>query len=181
MKNELLLRIITSIIILPISLFLIFKGEIFFIIFLSIIGIILIKEWTSVNNKKSLPINLIGFFYISISLTSIYFLRGDNIYQFHIFIWILFILFTKNLLRTTVIIYICMVLLFITEDYINYYTNMKNKERVEKLTKISTALKYIILFLIIIGHILYVLKQKNNFGNDFNIIKLYRGTKCILI
>ena len=74
-----------------------------------------------------------------------------------------------------------MVLLFITEDYINYYTNMKNKERVEKLTKISTALKYIILFLIIIGHILYVLKQKNNFGNDFNIIKLYRGTKCILI
>lgn len=91
MKNELLLRIITSIIILPISLFLIFKGEIFFIIFLSIIGVILIKEWTSINNKKSLLINLIGFFYISISLISIYFLRGDNIYQFHIFIWILFI------------------------------------------------------------------------------------------
>lgn len=98
-----------------------------------------------------------------------------------IFIWILFILFTKNLLRTTIIIYICMVLLFITEDYINYYTNMKNNEKVEKLTKISTALKYIILFLIIIGHILYVLKQKNNFGKDFNIIKLYRGTKCILV
>ena len=31
-----------------------------------------------------------------------------------IFIWILFILFTKNLLRTTVVIYIFMIILFIT-------------------------------------------------------------------
>ena len=98
-----------------------------------------------------------------------------------IFIWILFILFTKNLLKKTIIIYICMILLFIVEDYINHYKNIKNEGQVKKLTKISTYLKYIILFLIIIGHILYVLKQKKNFGKDFNIIKLYRGTKCILV
>ena len=91
MKNELLLRIITSIVILPISLFLIYMGEVFFIIFLSIIGLILTKEWTAINNKQSLLINLIGFLYVSISLISIYFLRGDNIYHFYIFIWILFI------------------------------------------------------------------------------------------
>ena len=50
-----------------------------------------------------------------------------------IFIWILFILFTKNLLRTTVVIYIFMIILFITEDYINYYTNVKNEEKVKQL------------------------------------------------
>lgn len=98
-----------------------------------------------------------------------------------IFIWILFILFTKNLLRTTVVIYICMIILFINEDYINYYKNIKNEEKIKKLTKISTYLKYIILFLIIVGHILYVLKQKKLFGKNFNLIKLYRGTKCILV
>ena len=74
-----------------------------------------------------------------------------------------------------------MIILFITEDYINYYTNVKNEERVKQLTKISTYLKYIILILIIIGHILYVIKQSNNFGKDFNIIILYRGTNCILL
>ena len=47
-----------------------------------------------------------------------------------IFIWILFILFTKNLLRTTVIIYICMIILFINEDYINYYKNIKNEKKI---------------------------------------------------
>tara|TARA_B100001564_G_scaffold359681_1_gene382405 strand:- start:2487 stop:3002 length:516 start_codon:yes stop_codon:yes gene_type:complete len=98
-----------------------------------------------------------------------------------ILIWFLFILFTKNLLRTTIIIYIFMIILFINEDYINYYTNIKNEEKVKQLTKISTYLKYIILILIVLGHILYVIKQSNNFGKDFNIIKLYRGTNCILL
>ena len=58
---------------------------------------------------------------------------------------------------------------------------LKMKKSVKQLTKISTYLKYIILILIIIGHILYVIKQSNNFGKDFNIIKLYRGTNCILL
>ena len=98
-----------------------------------------------------------------------------------ILIWILFILFTKNLLRTTIVIYIFMIILFITEDYINYYTNIKKEEKVKQLTKISTYLKYIILILILVGHILYVIKQSNNFGKDFNIIKLYRGTECTII
>tara|TARA_B100001564_G_scaffold337892_1_gene329206 strand:- start:517 stop:1032 length:516 start_codon:yes stop_codon:yes gene_type:complete len=98
-----------------------------------------------------------------------------------IYILILFLLFTKNTFRITTIIIIFMIILFITEDYINYYKNIKNEERIKKLTKISIYLKYIILFLIIVGHILYIIKQKKKFGNDFNIIKLYRGTKCTII
>ena len=98
-----------------------------------------------------------------------------------IYILILFLLFTKNTFRITMIIIICMIILFITEDYINYYINIKNEEKIKQLTKISTYLKYIILILILVGHILYVIKQSNNFGKDFNIIKLYRGTNCILL
>jgi len=100
-------------------------------------------------------------------------------------ILLLFILFTKNTLRMTVIIGICMILLFIIEDYKNYYkNNSKNKNElklVEKLEKTSTFIKYLILILIIVGHIMYISKQHKQFGDDFDIFKLYKGSKCILV
>jgi phosphatidate cytidylyltransferase len=88
-KNELFLRIITSIIILPLSLFILYLGGIFFIIFLILIGTVLIKEWIVINIKKSIIINIIGIIYISIALFFSYLLRGQGNQQLHIFIWIL--------------------------------------------------------------------------------------------
>ena len=98
-----------------------------------------------------------------------------------IYILILFILFTKNTLRMTLIIGLCMVLLFIIEDYINHYKNIKNIKGAEKLNKISHYLKYIILFLIIVGHIIYINKQKQWFGNNFDIFRLYKSERCSII
>ena len=101
-----------------------------------------------------------------------------------IYILILFILFTKNTLRMTVIIGLCMVLLFIVEDYINHYKNIKNIKNIksiEKLNKISYYLKYIILFLIIVGHIIYIIKQKKLFGDKFDIFRLYKSERCSII
>jgi len=95
-------------------------------------------------------------------------------------ILIVFILFTKNTLRMTIIISVFMILLFIIEDYINYYKNTNKHTQFQKLEKISKFLKYLILFLIIIGHIIYLIKQKQQYGNDFNLIELYKGSKCVL-
>ena len=89
MKNELFLRIITSIIILPLSVFILYLGDIFFIIFLILIGIILIKEWIAINIKKSIMINIVGIIYITIALFFYYLFRGQDNQQLHIFIWIL--------------------------------------------------------------------------------------------
>ena len=98
-----------------------------------------------------------------------------------IYILILFILFTKNTLRMTILIGFFMILLFIVEDYINYYKNIKKSKNIEKLNKISQYIKYIILFCVIFGHIMYILKQKKHFGIKFDIFKLYKGKKCIII
>ena len=98
-----------------------------------------------------------------------------------IYILILFILFTKNTLRMTILIGICMVVLFIIEDYINYYKNMKNIKNVEKLTKISKYLKNIILVLIVVGHFIYIRKQKNWFGVNFDIVRLYKSERCSIV
>jgi prolipoprotein diacylglyceryltransferase len=74
-----------------------------------------------------------------------------------------------------------MIILFIIEDYKNYYKNIKKNEKIENLNNISTFLKYIILILIIYGHVIYIIKQKNKFSTKFDIFKLYKGDKCIII
>lgn len=96
-------------------------------------------------------------------------------------ILLLFILFTKNTLRMTVSIGIFMILLFIIEDYKNYYKNKNELKLVEKLEKTSIFIKYLILILILIGHIMYISKQYNHFGDSFDIFKLYKGSKCIIV
>ena len=93
-----------------------------------------------------------------------------------LYIWMLYLLLTKNILRITVILVFLMIILFILEDYINYYKNT-NKNLEKKLTKISNFLKYLILILLVIGHIMYINKQKNIFGSDFNLYELYLGNK----
>ena len=58
---------------------------------------------------------------------------------------------------------------------------MKNIKNVEKLTKISKYLKNIILVLIIIGHFIYIRKQKNWFGDKFDIVRLYKSERCSIV
>ena len=68
------------------------------------------------------------------------------------------------------------IILFILEDYINYYKN-SNKELEKKLINISTFIKYSILILLIIGHTMYINKQRYVFGNNFSIYNLYLSNK----
>lgn len=98
-----------------------------------------------------------------------------------LYIMILFLLFTKNTLRMTGIIGICMILLFIIEDYKNYYNKQNDKENEKKFNKLSSYIKYIILILIIYGHIVYLVKKANKFKGEFDLFKLYKGTKCTII
>ena len=98
-----------------------------------------------------------------------------------LYIMFLFLLFTKNTLQMTIIIGICMILLFIIEDYKNYYNKQNDKENEKKLNKLSEYIKYGILILIIYGHIVYIVRKTKKFKGEFDIFKLYKGTKCTII
>lgn len=99
-----------------------------------------------------------------------------NRFKKTLYIWVLYLLLTKNILRITLILVLLMIVLFMLEDYINYY-KYTNKNLEKKLTKISNFLKYLILILLVIGHIIYINKQKNIFGSSFNLYELYLGNK----
>ena len=73
MKSELLKRILSSIILLPIAIFFIFQGSVFFLSFLSIFFLASSYEWIKMNKKDILKV--IGIFYLFFTSVLAYLLR----------------------------------------------------------------------------------------------------------
>jgi len=94
-----------------------------------------------------------------------------------VYIWILYLLLTKNTLRMTSILVLLMIGLYILEDYILHSQKTNNKVIEEKLKKYSIFLKYVILILLVLGHIWYIIKQQSCYGDNFNYYDLYFGYK----
>jgi len=89
MKNEFFKRLFSSIILIPLALFFIIKGSLFFIFFISFCFLITSYEWHMMTKKKSY--NIIGFIFLIFSFYSIYKLRinPDNDFWLLLFITII--------------------------------------------------------------------------------------------
>jgi len=80
MSQELTKRILSSIILIPITLFFIIKGSFLFILFLLICLSVTLYEWQMMSKKKNYRI--FGFVFLFLSFYTIYRLRIDNDYLF---------------------------------------------------------------------------------------------------
>ena len=89
MKNELLIRILSSITIIPIVLFFIIKGSFFFIFFLIVFFLISSIEWFQMN--KNTIYKYIGSFFLLISCLSAFYIRGDTVEELNFFLFIILI------------------------------------------------------------------------------------------
>ena len=84
MKKEFEKRIISSLIIIPIALFFIVKGSVFFIFFLGIFFLATSYEWIKMNKKKS--VKFLGVLYLLIAFYSAFLLREFSGFKIFLFI-----------------------------------------------------------------------------------------------
>ena len=84
MKQELLKRIISSLILIPIALFFIIKGSFFFHFFILVCFIITAYEWHMMSKKK--PFHIIGIFFLIFSFYTVYYLRAENDLKFFLLV-----------------------------------------------------------------------------------------------
>ena len=80
MKKELQKRLLSSIIIIPISLFFIIKGSIFFILFITILFLIACLEWLKMS--KRLDFKIFGIIFLLLSFYSVYLIRDRGLFEF---------------------------------------------------------------------------------------------------
>ena len=92
MKNVLIKRILSSIILMPIIFFLIIKGNYYFITLLIISFLISIYEWHLLGRNK--PYHIFGFIFLIFSFYAIYQIRTyhDNSYLYFLIIFLICIL-----------------------------------------------------------------------------------------
>ena len=89
-NNELQKRILTSIILIPVSFFFIIQGSFIFILFLSLIFLVTGMEWLKMTKKKDL-LRILGLFFLFLSFFSTIYLRqyvGLNFFLFLIIVCI---------------------------------------------------------------------------------------------
>jgi len=80
MKRELQKRILSSIIILPLSLFFIIKGSAFFILFITILFLIACLEWFKMTKRYELK--FLGIIFLLLSFYSVYLVRDRGLFEF---------------------------------------------------------------------------------------------------
>ena len=80
MEKELQKRILSSIVIIPLSLFFIIKGSVYFILFLIFLFSIASFEWFKMVKKKDLRI--FGIFFLILSFFSVYLFRDLGLFEF---------------------------------------------------------------------------------------------------
>ena len=90
MNQELIKRILSSIVLIPVALFFIIKGSFLFIFFISTCFCIISYEWHMMRKKKSYY--LLGFLFLIFSFVTIYELRFSNYSIGKDYMWILIIL-----------------------------------------------------------------------------------------
>ena len=84
MKSEIIKRILSSVILIPIGLFFIIKGSFIFTFFILILFIIASYEWNNMTKKKNYKIP--GFIFLLISMYLTILLRGNTDYDLYIFL-----------------------------------------------------------------------------------------------
>ena len=80
MKNETLKRILSSLILIPITFFFIIKGSIFFMFFLGIFFLLTSYEW--IKMSKSKLVKFIGIIYLLFASCSAFLLQESSVNYF---------------------------------------------------------------------------------------------------
>ena len=80
MEKELQKRILSSIIIIPFSLFFIIKGSMFFILLISVLFLIACLEWFKMTKRYDLKI--FGLIFLLMSFYSVYLVRDKGLFEF---------------------------------------------------------------------------------------------------
>ena len=133
---------------------------------------------------------LVVFFviYFSITLTS-----KENVNPFvllsnALFIWIFFVLFTRMTPIPTIIVLVCLLLVYFINNYRNYLKRLDSgatssskkiddKHRDDTLFNIQKLLMVVLVAIILIGNISYLIKKRNQYGKDFNYLTYIFGVK----
>lgn len=95
--SELYKRIFTTVVLLPIVIFMIIFDQTLFNILLILVLFVSYYEWYDFNKRKLSFTTILGYLIILLALLSAHYIRNDNIENLIIFLWIIFVCFFSDI------------------------------------------------------------------------------------
>ena len=155
-----------------------------FLMFLSIAGNF-VAQTLSCGSQKVLSNNMLAksvilffliYFTMDFSSTEVI----DPIVQLKrsLVLWLFLLFFTKMDIYFTGVSLFLLVSTYIMNNFVQYYKEEeeKNKDKIETMTKVMTALELVIIVLILVGFVKYFIKQRKDHKN-FSFVKFMLGIK----
>ena len=94
-RSEFLFRTISSIILIPITIFIVVKGSIYFNSLLIICFFISVYEWFKISNSKIY--GFLGLFFLLISFLTVYLIRNNNLQDYDFFLFLIIICISTDI------------------------------------------------------------------------------------
>ena len=94
-RSEFLFRTISSIILIPITIFIVVKGSIYFNSLLIICFFISVYEWFKISNSKIY--GFLGLFFLLISFLTVYLIRNNNFQDYDFFLFLIIICISTDI------------------------------------------------------------------------------------
>lgn len=95
-------------------------------------------------------------------------------------IWIFYTMFSRMTIIPTILAFTLLCVYYILLDLITYYEKKENPHEETYINKLKTIKTYIMntaFLVVVIGFLLYFLKEKKDYGKNFSIVKFFRGVK----
>ena len=94
-RSEFLFRTISSIVLIPITIFIVVKGSIYFNSLLIICFFISVYEWFKISNSKIY--GFLGLFFLLISFLTVYLIRNNNLQDYDFFLFLIIICISTDI------------------------------------------------------------------------------------
>lgn len=92
-------------------------------------------------------------------------------------VWIFYILFTKMDINFTILAFLLLLTIYILGEYKKYYEKNNNKKMMDIIEKYKQLLIKSVILLVVLGFVIYFIKQYQDHKKDFSVLKYLFGVK----
>ena len=130
------------------------------------------------RNTFAKQIVIICLIYFTIDFTDNKNLHPYETIQNTLFIWLCYILMSKQKLEFVIVLFICLVSLYIINSYRDYLDQQPNKDDklIQQINTIEEYVTYGLFGIAIVGFILYFIKEKKDHKKNFKYYKFLFGS-----
>ena len=129
------------------------------------------------NNMMLKQIFIVFMIFFALSFTSSDILKPTVHIKKAMIVWIFYILFTKMNLNFTILAFLLLLAIYILGEYKTYYKSTNNKKMMDKIEHYKQLLSKCVIILVVLGFVIYFMKQYQDHKNDFSALKYLFGVK----